>query len=66
MTDRHPAVPWDLRAMEKACNPDISIKVGEGSSCKFHLRPLDEVIKHEREAGLIDPVPDNFWDGASK
>jgi len=52
--------------MEKACNPDISIKVGEGSSCKFHLRPLDEVIKHEREAGLIDPVPDNFWDGASK
>jgi hypothetical protein len=80
--------------MEKACNPDISIKVsmprlrvikdakpraqmvreydvrarrgvdvlsswkvGDGSSCKFHLRPLDEVIKHEREAGLVDPVP---------
>jgi hypothetical protein len=33
------------------------MQVTEGSSCKFHVRPLDQVIEFEKKEGLVQPVP---------
>lgn len=49
---RHPAVRWDVRALEKNINPNVSTSFkleGFGiCSAKFHLLSLSEVIKFEK------------------
>lgn len=45
---KYPDVQWNTKALTKICNPDISIKLREWS-VKFHLMPLEDVIKYEKE-----------------
>ena len=49
--EKYPAVHWNTKAKDKECNPDISTKIelaDFGSvSAKFHLMPLENVIKFE-------------------
>ena len=52
------------RAYNKDNNPDLSLSVGQYST-KFHLVPLDKVIEHDIEAGLVEEVPKGYF-GAPK
>lgn len=49
--ERHPAVSWNTKAINKKCNPDVSMKMELGEhgkvSIKFHLMPLEKVIEFE-------------------
>jgi hypothetical protein len=44
----------------------LSLQVTEDSSCKFHVRPLDDVIAFEKSEGLVQPVPAQFWDSLAQ
>ncbi|EKX36054.1 hypothetical protein GUITHDRAFT_79169 [Guillardia theta CCMP2712] len=59
--EKYPHVPWDLRALGKEVNPDISLQVSEQHSCKFHQCPLDRVIEKEKEQKLFVPVPPGYF-----
>ena len=49
--ERFPSVSWNTKAIDKACNPDVSTKLELNDygkvSVKFHLLPLEDVIKFE-------------------
>ena len=49
--EKYPSVSWNTKALSKECNPDISTKmeldVYGTVSIKFHLMPLEDVIKFE-------------------
>ncbi|KAL7496221.1 hypothetical protein ACHAWT_009974 [Skeletonema menzelii] len=51
---RYPCVAWNTKACHKECNPDVSFKMelcDYGKvSVKFHLMPLEAVIKFETGA----------------
>jgi predicted metalloenzyme YecM len=48
---RYPAVSWSSKALDKVCNPDVSTRLGIPKygtiAVKFHLLPLEDVIKFE-------------------
>ncbi|KAL3761799.1 hypothetical protein ACHAWU_001315 [Discostella pseudostelligera] len=48
---RYPSITWNVKALDKACNPDISTSFGIAKygtvTVKFHLIPLEDVIKFE-------------------
>jgi hypothetical protein len=62
--DKYPdVVGWDLKAMGKEINADISLELGEGvGSVKFHARPLLEVVAYEVAHNAVVPVPPDFFD----
>jgi predicted metalloenzyme YecM len=49
--DTFPSVSWNIKALNKYCNPDVSTTLnlpdGKEVSVKFHLLPLEDVIKFE-------------------
>ena len=49
--ERFPSVSWNTKAINKVCNPDVSTKLELNDygkvSVKFHLLPLEDVIKFE-------------------
>ena len=49
--EKYPSVSWNIKAMNKQCNPDISTKLEIEKygkvSIKFHRMPLEDVIKFE-------------------
>lgn len=51
---KYPSVAWNTKAYHKECNPDVSFKMElcdyRKVSVKFHLMPLEEVIKFETGA----------------
>ena len=49
---RYPHVPFNLRAMGKAHNPEISLEVDAHTAIKFHPEPLLTVIEKEIRLGL--------------
>lgn len=60
---RHPTVTFDLKAIDKDINADVSIDLGKDiGSIKFHVRPLIEVCKYERANGLVQPVPEDYFE----
>lgn len=49
--DRHPAVQWDLSAMNKTRNADVRVGFEDNKiSVKFHCQPLETVIEDELAA----------------
>lgn len=59
--DTFPDIKWNTKAKAKEINPDVSTKFelpsshsgGTMGSVKFHLVPLSEVIKYEKNSGLV-------------
>ena len=43
----YPHVNFDVKAISKENNPDISIQFEDGIAVKFHHSPLDVVIENE-------------------
>ena len=49
------ATAYDRRGLTKARNADLRLRLPGGLSVKFHERPLDEVIRSERNE--LPPLP---------
>jgi predicted metalloenzyme YecM len=49
---RFPLMKFDIRAMKKALNPEVALKLPSGKSVKFHNLPLENVIELEKKMGL--------------
>jgi predicted metalloenzyme YecM len=51
---KYPSISWNTKALHKQCNPDLSLKLELPDygrvSVKFHLIPLETVIKFETGA----------------
>ena len=51
---KYQSISWSTKAFHKQCNPDVSLKMQVydygGVSVKFHLIPLEAVIKFEKTA----------------
>jgi predicted metalloenzyme YecM len=51
---KYPSISWNTKAFHKQCNPDVSLKLALRDygkvSVKFHLIPLETVIKFETGA----------------
>ena len=63
---RHPGVAFDERALGKHVNPDLGLALGEFSgapvSCKFHHRPLSEVVEYELAHHCVERVPQGYFE----
>ena len=50
----YPTISWHTKAQDKKCNPDVTSKLNipryGNVSAKFHLMPLEEVIKFEKSS----------------
>jgi predicted metalloenzyme YecM len=44
---------WKTAALAKRLNPEIALSLGDGISVKFHRIALDEVVRLEREFGVL-------------
>lgn len=51
MMARHPGVHCETKSLAKAINPEVSVDLGDGLCCKFHNRPLLEVVAVELSSG---------------
>ena len=57
----HPSVEFDTRALEKRCNPDVSMALSLGGggaklTVKFHLMALRDVVEYEKANGMVQAV----------
>ena len=59
---RHPHLDWNVEALHKDCNPDVSLRVNQSTTVKFHLVPLLNVIEWEAARGTVVPVPSDYFD----
>ena len=57
----HSDVTFDLRAINKEINADVSMRINDDYSVKFHMRPLYEVCKFEELHNLCIPVPEDYF-----
>ena len=58
----YPTVAFDRKAIDKEINADISLSLSNGSSVKFHARPIYEICAYETDNGLVEVVPDGYFD----
>ena len=58
---KYPDINFDTKAINKEVNADISIKISDNTSIKFHCMPLNEVCQFEKSHDLIIPVPIDFF-----
>jgi len=49
---RFPGLKFDLRALKKALNPEVALRLPSGKSIKFHNQSLETVIEIEKKLGL--------------
>ena len=53
---KYPNISWNTKALNKQCNPDVSLKLDLPDygrvSVKFHLTPLETVIKFETDGAV--------------
>ena len=61
-------IQFDYRAYQKNVNNDVSLEVNyfekdqkKTGQVKFHLLPLDEVVKKQLAEGTAVEVPDNYF-----
>ena len=57
----YPEVQFDVNAIDKHINADISIKLQNNISVKFHMCPLLEVCEYEKRNGLVENVPEDYY-----
>lgn len=55
-------VVFDLRAIEKEINADVSLQIDKDTSVKFHVCPLSQVVELEKSHGLVVPVPPTYFE----
>ena len=61
MIERMPDLKWDIRGIDKDINADISLKLDERTSIKFHVRPINEIVEYEKQNNIVIPVPIDYF-----
>lgn len=64
--NRYPTVTFDKKAIDKYINADVCLNIGNGSNAKFHLLPIEEVVKFEKQCDSFLQVPSNYFDDVQK
>ena len=60
-TEQYPQIEFDLKAIDKEVNADVSFTLEGIGSIKFHVRSLRDVCNYELSKGLVEKVsPDYF------
>lgn len=60
---QYPHINFDTKAFDKEINADISIDLGADlGSIKFHARPLLDVCMYEKNHGMVEAVPLDYFD----
>ena len=62
--ESYPDVCFDLKAIDKSINADISLGLADCGSIKFHVRSLYDVCTYELSQGMKAGVPPNYFLGA--
>lgn len=60
-TSLYPAIKFDLKAIDKDINADVSLEFESAGSIKFHLRSLFDVCNHELTEGSSEGVPSDYF-----
>ncbi len=58
---KFPSVEFDRKAIDKEINADLSLTTPDGSSIKYHSRPIYEVCEYEISHKHFVAVPDNYF-----
>jgi hypothetical protein len=53
---------FDLKAIHKDINADVSLNLGNNTSVKFHVWPLYKVCQYEQSIGSRIPVTNDYFD----
>lgn len=61
MIKEYPDIKFDTRAIDKDINADISLKIDDTTSIKFHVRPINEIVEYEKKHNIVIPVPANYF-----
>jgi hypothetical protein len=60
-TEQYPLIEFDLKAIDKEVNADVSLALEGVGSIKFHVKSLRDVCNFEISGGLVEKVaPDYF------
>ena len=60
-TEQYPQIEFDLKAIDKEVNADVSFTLEGIGSIKFHVKSLRDVCNYELSGGLVEKVsPDYF------
>jgi uncharacterized protein len=60
-TEQYPLIEFDLKAIDKEVNADVSLALEGVGSIKFHVKSLRDVCNYELSGGLVEKVaPDYF------
>lgn len=62
--ETYPNILFDMKAIDKAINADISLVLADSGSMKFHVRSLFDVCTYELSQGITTGVPPNYFDDA--
>jgi hypothetical protein len=60
-TSLYPAVEFNLKAIDKDINADVSLELESAGSIKFHLRSLFDVCNHELIQGSNEEIPSDYF-----
>ena len=58
----YPQIAFDLKAIDKPINADISLTLDDIGSMKFHVRSLLDVCTYEKTQGITTGVPPDYFD----
>lgn len=57
----YPQIEFDLKAIEKVINADISLSLGALGHIKFHMRSLQDVCNYELSSGMVEKVHPEYF-----
>jgi predicted metalloenzyme YecM len=59
--NQYPQVQWNVAALDKHCNADVSVSVTDQFVVKFHAVPLLQVVAFEIRNQSFEPVPEGYF-----
>lgn len=58
---QHPSIDFDLKAIDKVINADVSVNLGTNGSIKFHVRSLRDVCNYETSGDFGSKLPLDYF-----
>jgi uncharacterized protein len=58
---QHPSIDFDLKAIDKTINADVSVSLGICGSIKFHVRSLKDVCTYETAGVFGSKLPPDYF-----
>jgi uncharacterized protein len=58
---QYPSIDFDLKAIDKTINADVSVSLGTTGSMKFHVRSLKDVCTYETAGVFGSKLPPDYF-----